>query len=239
MSAALSQPYVNFTDVDGFYTTDPRVNVTARKITNLTYEEARALALGGSRLLHPEVARIMRASNLTTTVRSTFNADMPGTSITMQPQGPRAPIIGVASRPVLTLDIRRTGIDEQAGVMNSLYNSLADTGISYLLSNDGPDEAALFFDTAAVGDRRQLIELARHAVPDARILVQECGLVVGVTSKTRAYGRTCVAATVAASAVDPNVIPSSSLSRQSIELLTHSSLAAEVEAAVHELLITA
>lgn len=235
VAAALGLPYVNFTDVDGFYTTDPRSNQHARKISNLTYEEARALALGGSKLLHPEVARIMRGSGLPTTVRNTFDPNSTGTRITNDSEGDRTNVVGVASRKVLALDIRKTGMDESAGVMNSVYDALATEGVPYLLSNDGSDETAIFFDTDAVADAARLSEIAAEAVRDAQITVSEFGLVVGVFARNRAYARSFMEATAAAFKVDESVIPSSSLSQQSIELFTNPELVTEVEAAVHEL----
>lgn len=236
-AAALGLPYFNFTDVNGFYTTDPRLNVFARQIPNLTYEQARALALGGSKLLHPEVARIMRGSNLATTVRNTFNVSAAGTKITNISERQQGDIVGVASRQVRALDIRRTGMDESAGVMSGVYEALAESGIPYLLTNDGSDETAIFFDAESVDGPNELREIAESAIRDAEISVTEFGLVVAVFSKTRPYAYSFMETVAAATAVDTSVIPSSSISRQSVELFTKPQLVGDVEAGVHELIL--
>jgi homoserine O-succinyltransferase len=235
VAAAIRLPYVNYTDVDGYYSTDPRFNPAARQINELTYEESRALALGGAKLLHPEVARIMRGSNLPTTVRNTFNTSSEGTRISNEVTTERSELLGVASRLVLALDIRRTGIDESAGVMRSVYDSLADEGLPYLLTNDGSDETTIFFDPESIPGQDVLCALAVDAVPDAEVAVSEFGLVVGVFARRMSYARSLIDVTRAAAAVDATVIPSSSLSRQSVELFTDPAKMDDVAHAVHEL----
>ncbi len=239
VAAALELPYANFTDVNGFYTTNPSRNPNAQPIANLIYQEARALALGGSGLLHPEVARIMHGRELPTTVRNTFDIGVPGTTISNTVAGERAEIIGVASREVLALDIQKIGMDETAGVMREVYDALAEKNIPYLVTNDGADETTIIFDRGVVKDPDLLTKTAESAIGDATITVNEFGLVVGVFSKQRPYAASVLRAVAAAYEVDPAVIPSSSFSGQSIELFTAPERTKEVEAAVHDLIVTA
>lgn len=63
-----------YTDVDGVYTTDPRVCASARKITRISYEEMMELASLGAKVLQIRSVEIAAKYNLPLHVRSSFNA---------------------------------------------------------------------------------------------------------------------------------------------------------------------
>ena len=67
-----------YTDVDGVYTADPRIVPSARRITEIGYEEMMELAASGAKILHLRCVEYARRENVKVHVRSSFS-DKPGT----------------------------------------------------------------------------------------------------------------------------------------------------------------
>ena len=62
----------NFTDVDGVYSTDPRLCPTAKSMPNLSYAQTHALALAGAGVLHPDAVTPLVSLGVPIHVRSTW-----------------------------------------------------------------------------------------------------------------------------------------------------------------------
>ncbi|PYT94307.1 MAG: hypothetical protein DMG36_05470 [Acidobacteria bacterium] len=72
---------VIWTDVDGIYTANPQETAEARLLHELSYDEARALAASGAKVLHPKVLPLAAESEMVVWVRNTFNPQARGTRI--------------------------------------------------------------------------------------------------------------------------------------------------------------
>ncbi len=74
LAAALNADFCEiFTDVDGVYTTDPRVEEKAHKIEKISYDEMLELATLGAGVLHPRCVEVGKDSKVKIHVRSSFN----------------------------------------------------------------------------------------------------------------------------------------------------------------------
>ena len=81
VAAALSAEFCEiYTDVDGVYTTDPRVCSTARKLDRVSYEEMLEMASMGAKILEIRSVEFAQKYNVPVHVRSTFT-DTPGTML--------------------------------------------------------------------------------------------------------------------------------------------------------------
>lgn len=69
-----------FSDVEGVFTADPRLEPEARKLTEIDYEEMMELATYGARVMHPRSVEIGETYGMPILVASSFN-DRPGTVI--------------------------------------------------------------------------------------------------------------------------------------------------------------
>ena len=69
-----------YTDVDGVYTADPRVVKTARKLTEISYDEMLELASSGSKVMQTRSVEFAKKYNVVFEVRSSFNHN-PGTIV--------------------------------------------------------------------------------------------------------------------------------------------------------------
>jgi aspartate kinase len=72
---------VIWTDVDGIYTANPHESAEARLLHELSYDEARALAAGGAKVLHAKVLPLAAETEMVVWVRNTFNPQARGTRI--------------------------------------------------------------------------------------------------------------------------------------------------------------
>ena len=72
---------VIWTDVDGIFTANPDVTPNARLISDLTYEQAYALAASGAKVVHAEVLPLAARTGMVVWVRSTFKPHARGTRI--------------------------------------------------------------------------------------------------------------------------------------------------------------
>ncbi len=122
-----------YTDVDGVYTTDPRIVPNARKLDMVTYEEMLELASVGAKVLQTRSVGLAMRFNMPLTVLSSFE-DRPGTMIVGddQLQGShmeRKVITGVAhdkNEAMVTL----TGLPDKAGTVAAIFAPLAAAGIN-------------------------------------------------------------------------------------------------------------
>ena len=64
-----------YTDVDGIYTTDPRIEEKARKMKEVSYEEMLELASLGAKVLHPRAVECAKQNEIVLHVRSSFSTD--------------------------------------------------------------------------------------------------------------------------------------------------------------------
>jgi len=119
-----------YTDVDGVYTTDPRIVPKARKLTRITFEEMLELAGVGAKVLNVRSVGLAMRENMPLRVLTAFD-DLPGTEIVPElgeDDMERNAIAGIAAdrnEARITL----TGIADQPGTVAAVMGPLADAGI--------------------------------------------------------------------------------------------------------------
>jgi aspartate kinase len=121
-----------YTDVDGVYTTDPRIVPKARKLTEVTFEEMLELAGVGAKVLQVRSVGLAMREHLPLRVLSAFE-DKPGTDIVAALSGDgmeRNLIAGIAAdrnEARVTL----TGVPDKPGTVSEVINPLAEAGIAF------------------------------------------------------------------------------------------------------------
>ncbi|CRF45388.1 aspartate kinase [Helicobacter heilmannii] len=118
-----------YTDVDGIYTTDPRIVPTARKINEISYEEMLELASMGAKVLFNRSVELAKKYNIPLVTRNSFN-NTEGTRITSEEQIVEKPIVsGIA----LDTDQARVNIVDALdypGIAGEVFGLLAGAGIN-------------------------------------------------------------------------------------------------------------
>ena len=118
-----------YTDVDGVYTTDPRIVPDAQKIENITYEEMLEMASQGAKVLQTRSVALAMRYNVTLQVRSSFE-NTPGTMVLNEDKIlEQETITGIAYSPD-EAKITLRGVKDRPGVAGSIFGSLADTSIN-------------------------------------------------------------------------------------------------------------
>jgi aspartate kinase len=129
MAAALKADECQiFTDVDGVYTTDPRIEPNARKLDRITFEEMLEMASLGSKVLQIRSVEFAGKYQVPLRVLSSFE-EGEGTLITLEDEGmEEARISGIAfNRDEAKLTIR--GVPDQPGVAYKILGAIGEANI--------------------------------------------------------------------------------------------------------------
>ncbi|MGD2120060.1 MAG: aspartate kinase [Chromatiales bacterium] len=129
MAAALKADECQiFTDVDGVYTTDPRVEPKARRLDKITFEEMLEMASLGSKVLQIRSVEFAGKYNVPLRVLSSFE-EGEGTLITFEEEGmEKAKISGIAfNRDESKLTI--LGVPDEPGIAYKILGPIADANI--------------------------------------------------------------------------------------------------------------
>ena len=118
-----------FTDVDGIFTTDPRIVPDARLLPTIGYEEMLEMAHQGAQVMQTRAVELGWVNNVIISVRSTFS-DHPGTLIKEDPDvEQRNKVRGmVTDRNVAKVTI--VAVPDRPGVSHTVFAPLADAGIN-------------------------------------------------------------------------------------------------------------
>ena len=119
-----------YTDVDGVYTTDPRIEPKARKLVEINYEEMLELATWGARVMHNRAVELGAVYNVPILVASSFR-DVPGTLIHRGEEmvEQRNKVSGIAyDTDVAKVTVR--GVPDRPGIAATVFGPLSDAGIS-------------------------------------------------------------------------------------------------------------
>jgi aspartate kinase len=116
------------TDVDGVYTTDPRVVPEARRLDTLSFEEMLELAGQGSRVLHLRSVEFAAKYNVPLRVLSSFGSG-PGTLICKEDQRVEAPVVAGIAFNRDEAQITVTGLPESPSTAYQLLKPVSDAKI--------------------------------------------------------------------------------------------------------------
>tara|TARA_B100001248_G_scaffold199514_1_gene153808 strand:- start:121 stop:1341 length:1221 start_codon:yes stop_codon:yes gene_type:complete len=149
-----------FTDVDGVYTTDPRISKGAKKIDNITTEEMLELSSQGSKVLQPRAVEFAGKYDVGIRVLSAFE-DGTGTLISKENKEKmeKAIISGIAfNKDEAQLTIR--GVPDQPGIASLILGPIADINIDVdmIVQNVGEDGLANFTFTVPRNDYRAALK---------------------------------------------------------------------------------
>jgi aspartate kinase len=149
-----------YTDVDGVYTTDPRVVPEARRLERITFEEMLEMASLGSKVLQIRSVEFAGKYNVPLRVLSSFE-DGPGTLITYEEEGMEEALIsGIAfNRDEAKLTIQ--GVPDQPGVAHRILGPIGDANIEVdmIVQNVGADDTTDFTFTVHRNDYNRTIKV--------------------------------------------------------------------------------
>ncbi|MBI4969360.1 MAG: aspartate kinase [Rhodospirillales bacterium] len=155
-----------YTDVDGVYTTDPRIVTKAKKLDKITYEEMLELASVGAKVLQTRSVEMAMKHRVRVQVLSSFS-DEPGTLVCDEDEiVEKALVSGIAySRDEAKITL--VGVEDKPGVAARIFGPLAEAAINVDMivqnvSHDGATTDLTFtVGKADLEKAKQVIEKAK------------------------------------------------------------------------------
>jgi aspartate kinase len=155
-----------FTDVDGVYTSDPRIVAKARKLDKIAYEEMLELASQGAKVLQIRSVEMAMKHRVRLQVLSSFE-DKPGTLVVDEDEIVEQEVVsGVAySRDEAKITLVR--VPDRPGVAASIFGPLADANINVDMIVQNVSEGGQFTDLTFTVTKADL-ERAKKVLEDRR-----------------------------------------------------------------------
>ncbi|MES2637755.1 MAG: aspartate kinase [Pseudomonadota bacterium] len=159
-----------YTDVDGVYTTDPRVVPEARRLKSITFEEMLELASQGSKVLQIRSVEFAGKYKVKLRVLSSFEDEGDGTLITFEEDGKdndmENPIISGIAFNRDEAKITVLGVPDKPGIAYQILGPIADANIDVdmIIQNTGADGTTDFTFTVHKNEMGKALAVLRDKV---------------------------------------------------------------------------
>jgi aspartate kinase len=207
-----------YTDVDGVYTTDPRIVPNARKLAKITYEEMLELASVGAKVLQTRSVELAMKERVRVQVLSSFK-DLPGTLVVDEEEVVEQEIVaGIAySRDEAKITVRQ--VPYRPGIAAAIFVPLSEAHINVdmivqNLAADGTTDMTFTVGKADLPRALQVLETARQAIGYAQISSDQNVAkisVVGVGMRSHAGVASTMFGTLAERGINIQVISTSEI----------------------------
>jgi aspartokinase/homoserine dehydrogenase 1 len=136
-----------WSDVDGFFSADPKRVRDARILPFITYSEAMELSHAGAKVLHPLAVQSAMKAGIPLLIKNSFNPDAKGTRIELatSPEISRAlPVTGLSSiNKVVLLNMSGSGMVGVPGIASRLFSCLAQHRINIIFISQASSEQSI------------------------------------------------------------------------------------------------
>ncbi len=208
-----------FTDVDGVYTTDPRIVAKARKLDKITYEEMLEMASLGAKVLQTRSVELAMVHNVRVQVLSSFE-DRPGTLVVDEGEIVEQEVVsGIAySKDEAKITLLR--VADKPGVAASIFGPLADANVNVDMivqnvSEDGSSTDMTFTVGRADLDRAVAVIGSLQKALNYRQLLSDANVVkvsvIGVGMRSHAGVATRMFTALAEKGINIQVISTSEI----------------------------
>ena len=164
-----------YTDVDGIYTTDPRIVAKARKLDRITYEEMLELASVGAKVLQTRSVEMAMKHRVRVQVLSSFE-DKPGTLVCDEDEIVEKELVSGIAYSRDETKVTLTRVPDRPGIAAAIFGPLADAAVNVDMIVQNVSEDGRFTDltfTVAHSDlerTKQVLEAARGELGYERLL---------------------------------------------------------------------
>ena len=163
-----------YTDVDGIYTTDPRIVPRAKKLEKISYEEMLELASVGAKVLQTRSVELAMKARVRLQVLSSFE-DKPGSLVVDEDEIVEQPVVsGIAySRDDAKVTLRR--VPDRPGIAAAVFGALAgaNVNVDMIVQNVGADGSTDMTFTVTKSDlarARDVLEKAQATLGQEAII---------------------------------------------------------------------
>ena len=166
-----------YTDVDGIYTTDPRIFKTAIKMDQISFDEMLELASLGAGVMHTRAVEFGKKYNVKIHVRSSLN-ETEGTIITHEVPQMEDIVVSGATIQKNMAKIGLVGVDNKPGNAAKIFSHLAKAKVvvnDIIQTEVSPEKANLAFmiDISDLNDAKEAIEQIKDELNCEKIFVRD------------------------------------------------------------------
>ncbi|NOX16559.1 MAG: aspartate kinase [Epsilonproteobacteria bacterium] len=129
-----------YTDVDGIYTTDPRIEPKAKKLKEISYDEMLELASLGAKVLQARSVELAKKLNVNLVTRSSFNEDE-GTYILKEEDIMEKALVSGIAIDKNQARVTLRGVSDKPGIAAEIFRKLSqeDVNVDMIIQNVGVD----------------------------------------------------------------------------------------------------
>ena len=180
-----------YTDVDGIYTTDPRIEPTAKKLDKISYDEMLELASLGAQVLQNRSVELAKKLNVSLVTRSSFS-DAEGTLITKEENIMEKPLVSGIALDRNQARIALGGVVNRPGIASDIFSALADNSVNIDMiiqtsGHDGSTNMDFTVPQNELNDAKSIVEqfIQKKEITDATFDESICKVsIVGVGMKS-------------------------------------------------------
>jgi aspartate kinase len=183
-----------FTDVDGVYTTDPRIVAKARKLEKVTYEEMLEMASLGAKVLQTRSVEMAMKHGVRVQVLSSFE-DKPGTLVVNEDEIMEQELVSGIAYSRDEAKITLVAVPDRPGVAASIFGPLSDANINVDMivqnvSEDGKNTDMTFTVSKGDFERAKQVLTGKQNSLNFRTLISDSNVVkvsvIGVGMRSHA-----------------------------------------------------
>ena len=195
-----------YSDVDGIYTTDPRIEPNAKKLDTISYDEMLELSSLGAKVLQNRSVELAKKLNVKLYAKSSFSDDK-GTLITKENENMEAVLVSGVVLDKNQARVTLRGVVDRPGIAAEIFSALADANINVdmIIQNVGTDgltNLGFTVPQSELENAKKLVETFNHEIQGADFDEHVCKVsVVGVGMKSHSG----VAATAFTVLADSNI----------------------------------
>jgi aspartate kinase len=180
-----------YTDVDGIYTTDPRIEPRAKKMDRISYDEMLELASLGAKVLQNRSVEMAKKLNVNLVTRSSFS-DAEGTLITKEENIMEEPVVSGIALDKNQARVSMRGVIDRPGIASDMFGRLASSNVNIdmiiqTVGHDGATNLGFTVPKTELVDAKKVVEgfIADKEVEEATYDDSICKVsIVGVGMKS-------------------------------------------------------
>jgi len=213
-----------YTDVDGVYTTDPRVVPKAQKLERITFEEMLEMASGGAKVLQTRSVAMAMRHGVDLQVLSSFEdlpgSDLPGTMVVKEEEIMEKNSVSGIAYSADEAKITLAGLEDKPGVAATVFSALADNNVNVDMivqtaaSTEGRTDITFSVSGSELDRAKSVLDGIKNDVGINEILMAEnvCKIsVVGMAMRSQPGIAKTMFATLADKGINIEVISTSEI----------------------------
>ena len=157
-----------YTDVEGVYTSDPRIVSDAKKMERISYDEMLEMASLGAKVLHGRSVEFAKKYNVPLVVRSSFSHS-PGTLVTKEDGEMEKIVVTGVTQEKNQARITIMGVPDRPGIAAAVFNAVsgANINVDMIVQNVSSDDHATDISfTVSKADGNKAFEITKKVSDD-------------------------------------------------------------------------